>query len=366
MIFLTIILPLLSLFSAIDVYAQGGTGDLPGSKPTPTPKPPSMSSTGDLPGAKPTPTPKPTTKVAKPAPVIITLNVGEEKNGRLDPADKGADGSFFQEINLLNAKSEDLLSFRIESDNPSLGLQILDKTNAEVAVGRDASGDFKITTPTGGLPADGDYRLRVTSADAGKNAISFTIKAHRLGLTAIVYAERFNKIFTSYRKDDPASVEETLAKLEELGRDTPSRPTAFEMLGIIYLEVRKDFVKAGVAMEQAIKANGVAVIQISFDTQWRRMAKLRSGEFGFEETRSGWLKIGAGQLTITDLSGKALGTLSKLQIKQLSKTLVAAYSMVTIVADNTRKPYIFAPKTKQQAEVDLVINLIQNHVMGQN
>lgn len=104
--------------------------------------------------------------------------------------------------------------------------------------------------------------------------------------------------------------------------------------------------------------------QVSFDTQWRRMAKLRSGDFGFEEARSGWLKIEPGQLTLTDLSGKTLGMLSGQQINELSKTLVGAYNMVTITANNMRKPYVFAPKTMRQAEADLVIKLIQNHVIG--
>lgn len=292
------------------------------------------------------------------------MNVGEERKGRLDPSDKSASGSFFEEMILLNAKSEDSLTFRIEGDNPSLGLQILDKTSAEVAVARDASGSFRINTPTGGLPADGDYRIRVTGPDVGKNAIPFTIKVNRNGLTAVAYAERFSKIYINYRKEDPASVEETVAKLEELGRDTPSRPTAFEMLGIIHLEVRKDVERAGAAMEQAIKANGSAVIQISYDNQWRRMAKSRSGDFGFEEARTGWLKIGLGQLTITDLGNKTLASLTGQQIRELTKTFVAAYSLVTIAAENTRKPYVFAPKTMQQAEADMVIRLIQNHVMG--
>jgi hypothetical protein len=365
LISLMIILPLLSLFFSSEIYAQGGTGELPGTKPPPTPKPPGMSGTGELPGTKPATTPKPPTRGSRPASFTpVTLNVGEERKGRLDPSDKGANGSSFEEMILLNAKSEDWLTFRIESDNPSLGLQILDKNNVEVAVAKDPSGDFKINTPTGGLPADGDYRIRVTCAIDGKNAVPFTIKVNRVGLTAIAYVERFTKIYTNYHEDDPASVEETVTKLEELGRDSPSRPTAFELLGRIYLDVRKDIVKAEAAMEQAIKANGVALIRISFDSQWRRMAKSRSGDFSFEEARSGWLKIGPGQLTLTDLSNKALASLNGQQIRELSKTLVGAYNLVTITANNARKPYVLAPKSMQEAEAELVIKLIQNHVMG--
>jgi hypothetical protein len=349
LISLMILTPLLSLFSSLEIYAQGGGGELPGTKPAPTSRPPSAR------GSRPAPT----------TPVIPALSVGGERKGRLDPktSEKNKDGSFFEEM-ILNAKSEDWLSFHIEGDSPLLGLQILDKDNAEIPVAKDPSGDFKFNTPTGGAPADGEYRVRVTGVVIGRNAVPYTIDVNRLGLTAVVYAERYQNIYANYRKEDPASVEETVAKLEELGRDNPSRPTAFELLGIIYLEVRKDVGKAEAAMEQALKAKGSAVIQVSFDTQWRRMAKSRSGDFGFEDARSGWLKIDPGQLTLTDLSGKTLGMLSGQQINELSKTLVGAYNMVTITANNMRKPYVFAPKTMQQAEADLVIKLIQNHVIG--
>ncbi len=353
LISLMFILPLLGLFSNPEVYAQGGTGDLPGTKPTTTTKP------------APTPASVRSSRTTPPTPVTPMLNVGEARNGRLDPSDKRADGNLYEEMILLNAKSEDLLSFRIESANPALGLQIIDKNSAaEVPVVKDYSaGDFKISTGTGGVPADGDYRLRVTCSLDCKSAVPFTLKVNRLGLTSIAYVERFDKIYKDY-KNSRASVEETVAKLEELGRDNPFRPTAFETLGIIHLEDRKDVGKAEEAMDLAIKANGAAVIQISFDSQWRRIAKLRSGGFGFEDARSGWLKITRGQITVSDLGGKVIGTLSGQQIKELSKTLVGAYAMVTITANNVRRPYVFATKSMQQAETDLVIKLIQDHVMG--
>jgi len=354
LISLMIILPLLSLVSTLEVYAQGGAGELPGSKPTPTP------TTKSKAGAKDTRSPSPSH-----TPVIPTLAFGEGRNGRLDPktSDKNVDGSYYEEM-ILHAKSDDWLTFHVEGDSPLLGLQILDKNNAEVPVAKDPSGDFKINTPTGGLPADGEYRVRVTGVLIGKSASPFTINVNRLGLTTTVYVDRYQNIYANYRREDPVSVVETVAKLEALGRDNPSRSTAFELLGIIHLEVRRDIENAEAAMERALKANGSAVFQISFDNQWRRMAKLRSGDFGFEESRSGWLKIGIGQLTITDLSGKTLGTLNGQQINELSKNLVGAHALVTINANNTRKPYVFATKTLAQPETDLVMRLIQNHVMG--
>jgi len=352
LISLMIILPLLSLFSTLEVYAQGGTPKLTGTEPAPATKPKA--------GPKDTRSPSPSH-----TPVIHTLAFGELRNGRIDPktSDKNADGSYYEEM-ILNAKSEDWLTFHVEGDNPLLGLQILDKSNAEVPVAKDSSGDFKINTTTGGLPADGEYRVRVTGVLIGKSASPFTINVNRHGLTTMAYVDRFQNINSNYRKEDPVSVVETVAKLEALGRDNPSRSTAFELLGIIHLDVRKDVENAEAAMERALKANGTAVFQISFDNQWRRMAKLRSGGVGFEETRSGWLKIAPGKLTITDLGGNTLGTIYGEQIKELSKTLVGDHAQVTITPNNTRKTYVFATKTKAEAETDMVMRLIQNHVNG--
>ena len=41
---------------------------------------------------------------------------------------------------ILNAKSEDRLSFHVEGENPLLGLQILDKNKAEVPIAKDPPG----------------------------------------------------------------------------------------------------------------------------------------------------------------------------------------------------------------------------------
>ncbi len=136
------------------------------------------------------------------------------------------------------------------------------------------------------------------------------------------------------------------------------------MLGIIYLYNKHDAEKAGQAMERAIKLNGAAVVKISYDSQWRRMAKLKSGNFGWEDARTGWLRIRPGQVALTDPSNKTLASLNGTQIKELSKILTATSNLVTVTADNPRKPLVFAPGSGQQAEADLVIKLIQNYVMG--
>src|SRR5262249_8943246 len=103
---LIIILPVMSLFFSLKIYAQSGTGQSPESKPPPPAKPAPRvpASTG------------PAAPAAAPAP--STLTFGEERKGKLDPktSGKGAPGSFFEEL-VLNAKSDDLITFHLESGN---------------------------------------------------------------------------------------------------------------------------------------------------------------------------------------------------------------------------------------------------------
>ncbi len=350
----------LALFSLpgeqFSAYAQSGKGALPTAKPTPAPKP------------RPT-TAKPAAPVTPVAPVTPTLVFKQESSGRLNPqeSEKGAGGSLFEEY-ILNAKSDEVLTFRLQSENAGLGLQILDADKKEIALAKDAaSGEFRINSPTGALPADGEYRLRVSGAASGKTSISYTVKVNRLGLTGNAYNERFNKLYTAYAalpEGDSAALDETVARFEELAKDDENRATTFEPLGIIYLYNKHDAVKAGQAMEHAIKLNGAAVVKISYDSQWRRMAKLKAGNLGWEDARTGWLRIRPGQIALTDPSNKTLASLNGQQIKELSKILTANSNLVTITAENVRKPFVFAPGSGQQAEADLVIKLIQNYVMG--
>ncbi|HMV48677.1 MAG TPA: hypothetical protein PKD31_13045, partial [Blastocatellia bacterium] len=254
------------------------------------------------------------------------------------------------------------------SENPALGLQLLDANKKEVALSKDAaSGEFKINSQTGALPADGEYRLRVTGAAGSKAATPYSVKVNRLGLTGSAYQERFNSIYAAYAalpEGASTGLDETLAKLEDLAAADENRATTFELLGIIYLYNKHDAAKAGQAMEQAIKLKGAAVVKINYDSQWRRMAKLKSGKFDWEDARTGWLRIRPGQIALTDPSNKTLASLNGPQIKELSKILTATSNLVTITAENVRKPFIFAPGSGQQAEADLVIKLIQNYVMG--
>lgn len=349
----------LSLFLVLTsaAFAQGGSGELPGSKPTkptptPTPKP------GGARGARPAP---------PPAPVTPTIAFNQEMKGLVDPrgSQKDSSGQFFEEF-ILNAKGDELLAFDLVTDNPALTVQVLDKDKNSIALGRDgATGPFKIKTPAGGLPAEGEYRVRVGGPVTGRTAIPFNLIVNRLGLLPNVYNERLQQIVLNFRENEPASVDETVTKLEALvSDDNWNKPGAIEFLGIVYLYNRKDMAKAEQAMAQAIKANGAAVIRISYDAQWRRIARLRTGRFDFEDPRTGWLRIRPGQLVFTDPSNKPLATVAGSAIKEVSKVFANSNYMVTLVAENVRRPFIFLPGTREQAEADLVIKLITTHVVG--
>ncbi|MGH9802123.1 MAG: hypothetical protein ACRD82_17310, partial [Blastocatellia bacterium] len=152
-----------SISGQFNLYAQGGDARLNDPKPTPTPKG----------GAK---------TAAKPAiPTTPTLAFDQEAKGRIDPRASEKDAGNLVEDHILNAKSEDLLIFQLKSAETNLSLQIRDKDKNEVAVAKDSkTGDFKINSPGGGLPADGEYRVRVVGA-VGKTAVPFSLKVVRVG-----------------------------------------------------------------------------------------------------------------------------------------------------------------------------------------
>jgi hypothetical protein len=197
-------------------------------------------------------------------------------------------------------------------------------------------------------------------------------RTKRAGLTTVEYTDRYRQIYYDYT-NTKVSLEETVTKLEDLVKqatDDSARSITYQFLGLLYLHGRNDPGKAEAAMERAIKANGSALVEISFDNKWRQMAKSRSGDYDFEDAVRGWIKIESGKLTLTDLNSKTLqndktpASLTGQQIKEVSKTLNSAYTLVKITTDNTRRPYYFAAGAKRQVEADLVIKLIQKHVLG--
>jgi hypothetical protein len=205
-----------------------------------------------------------------------------------------------------------------------------------------------------------------------KPAAKSARKIKPASLTSIEYTDRYRQIYYDYTKTT-ASLDETVTRLEALVKQAPDDNTSsltYQFLGLLYLHGRHDAAKAEWAMEQAITANGSAIVEISFDNKWRQMSKLRSGEYDFEDRGRGWLKIENGKLTLTDLNSapllndKTTASLTGQQIKDLSKTLAAAFTLVQITTNNTRRPYIFATRDKRQDEAELVIKLIKKHVQG--
>jgi hypothetical protein len=196
-------------------------------------------------------------------------------------------------------------------------------------------------------------------------------KSKRPSMTTEEFSIRYGQIYYDYA-NSKASLDVTVTKLEELVKLTTedsARAITNQFLGLLYLHGRHDTVRAEAAMEQAIKANGSAIVEITFDKKWRQMAK-RSGKYEFEDPGPGWIKIASGKILFTDRSNKPIMIgkdeliLTGQQIEKVSPTLVSAFSLVEIAANNARKPYVFAAGDMRQEEADLVIRLIKKYVIG--
>jgi hypothetical protein len=85
------------------------------------------------------------------------------------------------------------------------------------------------------------------------------------------------------------------------------------------------------------------------------------GKTGWEEARTGWLRIRPGQVEITDPSNRILATVAGTQVKELSKILTASSNLINVTGE--RRQFVFEPGSGTQQEADLVIKLIQTHVM---
>jgi hypothetical protein len=196
-------------------------------------------------------------------------------------------------------------------------------------------------------------------------------KSNRASLTAEEYSVRYGQIYYDYA-NSKASLDVTVTRLEELVKFATvdsTRSTTNQFLGLLYLHGRHDVAKAEAAMDMAIKNNGSAIVEITFDKKWRQMTK-RSGNYEFDDPGKGWIKIASGKILFTDRNNKPIMIgkdeliLTGQQIEKVSPTLVSAFSLVEIAASNTRKPYIFAAGDMRQDEADLVIRLIKKHVIG--
>ncbi len=354
---------------ALPVSAQG-SGELPPAtkpKPKPTPAPKGKPGT-------PKPTPgttasvsapvesKPSSLTRRPAstpalafnqPVIASLEA--PGTGRL------ATGHFYNEY-VLTAKASDLLLIQFQPDSPALSLRISDQARAELPIVKDSmTGDYRFDTPTGTLPADGEYRVRVlNTADDKKASGAYSLKVTRTGMTEAAYDVRLQLISGRFKAGETASVDETIKQLDELIAADANKAGAYEQLGVLYLYYKNDSAKAVSQMEQAIKLGGAGMFKVSYDSQWRRPKRTGNG-FVWEDPKTAWLRVQDGKVVLADMSNPNL-TISTLQGAQINKIERLPIAPVVVVQTLPRLIIQFSPASKNGAEADLIVKLLQTYV----
>ena len=373
---------LLTFACVASIAAQAqGLGDLP---PVKTPKPKIPTPTTPRPRITPTPKPKaipkstPTPKLVPTSPVsykrapatLPQLSFNQPTAGNLDPKTSGriTATSFYDEYK-LTATGADLFTIQLQTSNPSLAVQIYDNNQAGQPILKDPqSGDFKLNTPNSTLPGDGEYRVRVlgTIAEEKSPAIAYTLNIKRSGLTEEGYTARLQQIVTAYNSAGGKNAEETISKIEELIAADPNKAKGYETLAAAYLYNRNDQVKAVSFMETAIKLGGAAMFKVTHDSQGRRPEKKGDG-FEFTELRTSWLYIRPDQITLIDTadSQRIYFSVGGKQLLEVSR--IGQVPMITIKQSAPRsKPYLIRPVTKNQAESDIIVNLIKNYVLRKN
>ncbi len=352
---------------ALPTSAQG-SGELPpATKPKPTPTPRGKASTpkpapGTPAGTNTAAESKPSSLTRRPAstpalafnqPVIASLEASG--TGRL------ATGHFYNEY-VLTAKASDLLLIQFQPDSPALSLRITDQARAELPIVKDSmTGDYRFDTPTGTLPADGEYRVRVLNTADDKKAIgAYSLKVTRTGMTEAAYEARLQTISGRFKAGETASVDETIKQLDELIAEDANKPGAYELLGVMYLYYKNDNAKAVNQMEQAIKLGGAGMFKVAYDSQWRRPKRMPGG-FVWEDPRTAWLRVQDGKAVLADMSNPNL-TISTLQGAQINKLERLPIAPVVLIQTLQRLVIQFSPASKNGAEADLIVKLLQTYV----
>lgn len=354
-------------FGLVTPVSAQGSGDLPPvtkGKPAPTPK-----GKATTPKTNPAATPttvtetKPSSLTRKPAnvpalafnqPVVASLE--GQGSGRLPT------GHYYNEFT-LNAKASDLLSIQFQPDLPVLALRIYDNARGELPIVKDAmTGDYRFDTSTGTVPADGEYRVRVINASEEKKPIgAYRLVIVRTGMTEAAYEARLRQISQGFKASEAASVDATIKQLEELSAEDAKKPGAFELLGVIYLNHKNDSDKAATQMEQAIKLGGAGVFKISYDSQWRRPKRMPAG-FVWEDAKTAWLRIQDASLAVADAANpnQPISTTAGSQITKVERLPVLPVVTVQLAS---RRLLQFSPASKNAAEADLIVRLLQSHVV---
>ncbi|MBI3421878.1 MAG: hypothetical protein HY011_02990 [Acidobacteria bacterium] len=359
----------LTAFLALSASAQG-SGDLPPAtkpKAKPTPAPKGKPSTpkpapGTTAGTNAPSESKPSALTRRPAstpaltfnqPVIASLEA--PGTGRL------ATGHYYNEY-VLTAKASDLLMIQFQPDSTPLSLHVYDQARAELPIVKDSmTGDYRFDTPTGTVPADGEYRVRVLNATDDKKALgAYSLKVMRTGMTEAAYSARLQLISGRFKAGETASVDETIKQLDELIAEDATKPGAYELLGVLHLYYKNDPAKAVSQMEQAIKLGGAGMFKVSYDSQWRR-PKRTPGGFVWEDPKTAWLRVQEGKAVLADVSNPNQ-TISTLQGAQVSKLERLPVAPVVVVQTMARLVIQFSPASKNGAEADLIVRLLQTYV----
>ena len=351
---------------SLPAWAQG-SGDLPPTtKPKPTPTPRKPAATKPTPGANANAAAaaenKPSSLARRPAstpalafnqPVIASLEA--QGTGRL------ATGHYYNEY-VLTAKASDLLLIQFQPDKPEISLRVYDAARAELPIVKDSmTGDYRFDTPTGTVPADGEYRVRVLNPVDDKKAIgAYSLKVIRTGMTEAAYDARLQKISSGFKAGDAASLDATLKQLDELAAEDANKAGAYEMLGVLYLYYKNDSAKAVSQMEQAIKLGGAGLFKVSYDSQWRR-PKRAPGGFVWEDPKTAWLRVQDGKALLADATNpnQIISTVQGATVNKLERLPVLPVIGVQLTS---RQLLQFSPANKNSAEADLIVRLLQTYV----
>jgi hypothetical protein len=347
------------------VYAQG-SGDLPPvtkGKPAPTPRGRTAPKSNTAANPNPPAESKPATLTRRPAnvpplvfnqPVVASLE--GQGPGRL------ATGHYYNEFT-LSAKASDLLSIQFQPDLPVLVLRVYNAARAELPIVKDsATGEYRFDTPTGTVPADGQYQVRVLNlSEEKKPEGAYRLLFNRTGMTEAAYEAQLRQIAEGFKASEAASVEATVKQLEELIASDATKPGAFELLGVIYLNHKNDSAKAASQMEQAIKLGGAGVFKVSYDSQWRRPKRSSAG-FLWEDVKTGWLRIQAGKVALADVANpnQINSALAGALVNKVERLPVLPVVTVQVLP---RRLLQFSPVSKNGAEADLIVTLLQNYVV---
>lgn len=351
-------------------FAQSGGGDLPpvpkAAAPKPKPKP-TNTSKAKAPVTKAT-VAKTGTKlmVAKEPAKVDSISFGQVIEGKIDAQTAGRipPNSYYQDY-LFTGTDADLFELQVNSPLAALKVEMLDANKISVPLKYDQpSGSYRLSTPGLILPSDGEYRVRVSVAPSPTLAapIPFSIKLHHTGLTAAGYQYRLQQIVKGF---SPLKPDESIVQLERLAQDDPKQPGAYEYLGLLFNEFKKDQVKASVAMSQALKLGGAAIFKIAHDSQWRRPNRDRKTQrMVFQELRTNWLRVSTTQLVIADFNvpDKALVTFTREEVKDTGRVPPSAFVFIKHESKKL-KPDVITLSLSTPVEADIVVDLIKGNLL---